>query len=245
MIEKLIKKYLKGFQASHILDVGPGYNHFGRIAAEITGAACITYMDVNTNVLKWQAEQCTKRNIRSKWVRLDLDAASLNSLEDGYDLILCQEVLEHLEDCEAVLSGLAAKLKPGGRVLITVPTQFSERWLKFLNSSYMRDELYGHVREFDKKELRRVMRLSGLKPLMVLSIQPHMFISHTWLFGTHVKVEGATGKILDSGWRIRVWKLINKISFAFFRATGIGFWGNVFPRNYFAIAERNADANRC
>jgi len=38
LIDKLIKEHLRGFQASHILDVGPGYNHFGRIAAKATGA---------------------------------------------------------------------------------------------------------------------------------------------------------------------------------------------------------------
>ena len=243
MIEKLIKQHLRGFKASHILDVGPGYNHFGRVAAEATGATCITYMDVNTDVLEWQAGQCAKHNIRSKSVRINLDAASLDSLEGGYDLILCQEVLEHLNECEAVLSALAAKLKVGGRILITVPTQLSERWLKWLNDSYMRDEEFGHVREFDKKELRRVITVAGLKPLMILPVQPQVFISHTWLFGSRVKVEGATGRVLGRGWRVRVWKLVNKVSFAFFKATGIGFWGRIVPRNYFAIAERTTDAD--
>lgn len=245
MIEKLVKEHLQGFKAGNILDVGPGYNHFGRIAAKATGASCITYMDVNSDVLKWQAEQCKKHNIRSKSVRINLDAASLDSLEGGYDLILCQEVLEHLNECEAVLTALTSKLKSGGRVLITVPTQMSERWLKWLNDSYMRDEEFGHVREFDMKELERVIRVAGLKPLMILPVQPHVFISHTWLFGARVKIDGATGAVIGRGWRVRVWKLLGKFCSALFKATGMGFWGRIFPRNYFAIAERKSDADSC
>lgn len=245
MIEKLMKKHLRGFKANHILDVGPGYNHFGRIAAEATGASRITYMDVNADVLKWQAEQCAKHNLRSSSVRINLDAASLDSLEGGYDLILCQEVLEHLDECEAVLAALAGKLKPGGRILITVPTQLSERWLKWLNDAYMRDEEFGHVREFDRKELDRVIRAAGLEPLIILPIQPHVFISHTWLFGSRVEIEGATGRVVGKGWRVRVWKLIGKFCLAFFKLTGMGFWGRIFPRNYFAIAERTTYADPC
>jgi 2-polyprenyl-3-methyl-5-hydroxy-6-metoxy-1,4-benzoquinol methylase len=245
MIEDLIKKHLQGFQARHILDVGPGYQNFSRIAAEATGAVSITYMDINSDVLEWQAGQCAKSRIQAESLRMDLDAVSLISLDKSYDLILCQEVLEHLVECDTVLSGLAAKLNPGGRILITVPTQFSERWLKHLNSAYMRDEPNGHVCEFDDEKLRMMIITSGLELLLLLPIQPHYFISHTWLFGTRMNVDGATGRVIDSGWRHYIWKRIHRNSYKIFKATGLEFWGRVFPRNYFVIAERCCHADSC
>lgn len=243
MIERLIKKHFTDVRASSILDVGPGYQHFSRIAAAVTGAVSITYLDVSPSVLDWQILECAKSGILAEPLQMDLDAAALIKIDRCFDLILCQEVLEHLKECEAVLSALAAKLNPRGRILITVPTRFSERWLKLLNPAYMRDEPHGHVREFNKKALLQLLHFAGLNPLIMLPTQPHYFISHTWLFGTRMKGEGATGKVLDSGWRARVLNRVQKLSFIFFRATCPEVWGHIFPRNYFIVAERRADAD--
>jgi SAM-dependent methyltransferase len=245
MIEYLINKHLKNVRALRILDVGPGYQHFSRIAAAATGADSVTYMDINPSVLEWQVLECAKCGINAEPLQMDLDAAALSKIKESYDLILCQEVLEHLKECETVLAGLVARLNPGGHVLITVPTRFSERWLKLLNPAYMKDEPNGHMREFDKKAMLRLLNSAGLKPFIMLPTQPHYFISHTWLFGTRMKVEGATGRVVESGWRVRVLNRIQKLSRKFFMATGPEFWGYIFPRNYFVVAERRSDADSC
>ncbi len=53
---------------------------------------------------------------------MDAPLPALAGVADGaYDLIAMLDVLEHLDDDRDALVSLARKLKPGGRILITVP----------------------------------------------------------------------------------------------------------------------------
>jgi SAM-dependent methyltransferase len=236
VIEGLLERYLQGKQAATVLDVGPGYGNFSRVAARVTGATKVMYVDCSRSVLDWQAKECRKAGIEYQELLMQLDGAGLCGIAGTYDIILCQEVLEHLVDAEGVLQALARRLAPGGRVVVTVPTRFSERWLKWINPSYMENEPYGHVRQFDEPTLRALLTSAGLTPLVFIPTQPHYFLLHTWVFGTRMKVEGSTGQILTEGFRRGVGSRITEYSRRFFRATGPRFWGRLLPRNYFVIA---------
>jgi SAM-dependent methyltransferase len=48
-------------------------------------------------------------------------AAPLPFRSAAFDTVLCTQVLEHVHDAEAVVSEIARILKPGGRVIITIP----------------------------------------------------------------------------------------------------------------------------
>ena len=239
MIESLMEEHLSGFSGRQILDVGPGYNHFGRHAARIIGARKVTYIDCAENVLSWQIAECGKRGVEAKGLLIPLERSALSGLEGRYDLILCQEVLEHLGNAEEVLAALAKHLAPGGRMVITVPTRRSERWLKRLNPGYMKNDPHGHVREFDEPGLRELMREAGLRPVVFLPTQPHAFVAHTLIFGTRMRVEESTGRILTGGIRGLLSRKLSKWSKGFFRATGPERWGRLLPRNYFVVAVKN------
>jgi O-antigen biosynthesis protein len=66
-------------------------------------------------------------DIAAAWYRqvavADLDAANLCALFEGqqYDCIVCADVLEHLKAPENVLAQCKALLKPGGRLITSVP----------------------------------------------------------------------------------------------------------------------------
>lgn len=83
-------------------------------------------------------------------------AISEGSLPDGldvadgaYDLIVMLDVLEHVEDDVAALAQVKRKLKPGGRLLLTVP---ATPWLW---SSH--DEAHHHFRRYTARGLARVL----------------------------------------------------------------------------------------
>jgi len=236
MIEGLLEKYLQGKPAATVLDVGPGYGNFSRVAAQATGATKVTYLDCSRAVLDWQAEECRKAGIETEELQMELDPGSVSTLRGRYDLILCQEVLEHLVDPKGVLRALTSRLSPGGRFVITVPTQRSERWLKRINPRYMRDEPHGHVQQFDEPGLRTLLNSAGLVPIVFVPTQPHYFLRHTWVFGTRMRVEGSTGRIMTQGFRRFVSGRLTEYSRRFFLATGPRFWGRLLARNYFVIA---------
>ena len=97
---------------------------------------------------------------------------------------------------------------------------------------------HGHVREFDAEGLQQMLAAAGLEPLVFIPTQPHFFVYHTWIFGSRMTIEPATGRLLTTGVRRRIGTWLLKGSKGFFRLTGLAFWGRLLPRNYFIVARR-------
>lgn len=70
------------------------------------------------------------------------------------DYLFAFEVLEHIENDQEVLIDWLQYLRPGGRVLVSVPAH--QR--KFGRS----DELVGHVRRYERDQLNALLRAAGL-----------------------------------------------------------------------------------
>jgi SAM-dependent methyltransferase len=71
-----------------------------------------------------------------------------------FDLICALEVLEHIEDDRRAMRQWADWLRPGGRLLISVPAH-RRRW----NAG---DEWAGHYRRYDRNDLIEVVETAGL-----------------------------------------------------------------------------------
>lgn len=71
-----------------------------------------------------------------------------------YDLIALFDVLEHIEDDEATLESLGARLSDDGRIFVTVPA------LPWLWSSH--DVRHHHFRRYTRRSLRDVADRAGL-----------------------------------------------------------------------------------
>lgn len=72
-----------------------------------------------------------------------------------YSLILMLDVLEHLEKPNAALRHVSALLKPGGRLVVTVPS-FKALWTNH-------DVLNHHFTRYTKSSFRDVLRGTGLQ----------------------------------------------------------------------------------
>jgi SAM-dependent methyltransferase len=85
--------------------------------------------------------------------------ATLPALEGverrGYDLIALLDVLEHVEEDRASLISIAERLRPGGRILLTVP---AHPWMWSAH-----DVVNHHKRRYTKKGFRGVVEAAGLK----------------------------------------------------------------------------------
>lgn len=240
MIEMLIREHLKGFSAQRILDVGPGFSGFSRAAAAVTGAEEITFLDFDPKVLEFQKAESARAGITAIAITLRLDATDLASLQGPFDIIHCQEVLEHLPNAEQVLKALVAHLAPEGRMVITVPSRVSERWIKRINPAYMKDEPFGHVNEYGRADLEALLGRAGLLSLACVPTQPHYFVAHTWFYGVRMKSEASSGRVLTGGVRGAIFSRLFRLSRWFFAHTGPRFWGALLPRNYFVVAVRTS-----
>jgi SAM-dependent methyltransferase len=73
----------------------------------------------------------------------------------AYDLVAILDVLEHVEEDRAALESIARRLRPEGKILITVP---AHPWMWSAH-----DVVNHHKRRYTRRSLRRVLGEAGLK----------------------------------------------------------------------------------
>jgi SAM-dependent methyltransferase len=73
----------------------------------------------------------------------------------SYDLVAVLDVIEHVEDDVAALQAIARALKPGGRILVTVP---AHQWMWSAH-----DVVNHHKRRYSKRTLRAALTAAGLE----------------------------------------------------------------------------------
>jgi 2-polyprenyl-3-methyl-5-hydroxy-6-metoxy-1,4-benzoquinol methylase len=96
-----------------ILDAGCGTGDCLHMLWQEYGCRQLTGTDFSNSALVIAAETCPQASLH----QLDM----YHRLAQDFDLILCQQVLEHLERPEEALHNMLAMLRPQGLILITVP----------------------------------------------------------------------------------------------------------------------------
>ena len=99
------------------------------------------------------------RTFAEKRLGRKISSAALPELPEikrgHYDLVAALDVVEHIDDDRAAIDGLASCLKPGGKLLVTVP---AHQWMWSAH-----DELNHHKRRYSKRQLSELIHGSPLK----------------------------------------------------------------------------------
>ncbi|MFC6768091.1 class I SAM-dependent methyltransferase, partial [Natrinema soli] len=90
------------------------------------------------------------------------DALRLPFEDGAFDIVCCTEVLEHIPDYEAAVDELRRVCAPGGTLAVSVPRAGPERICWALSDEYHEVE-GGHVRIFDREELRAAIERRGFR----------------------------------------------------------------------------------
>lgn len=128
-----------------ILDVGCGTGANLLMLSEYGDAEGV---DVSEDALAF----CRERGLEQ--VKLGA-AEKLPYHDDTFDLVTALDVVEHLDDDLAGLREMRRVLRPGGRVLLFVPT-FMFLW-------GLQDDVSNHRRRYRLPELRRVLEQAGFE----------------------------------------------------------------------------------
>lgn len=135
----------RGWPAGRLLEVGAG-----------TGEMTLEFLRRGFAADLYDLGEDTRAGLRRRFagesaVRV---ADAVAELDDAsVDYLLAFEVLEHIDDDLDALRAWTRKLKPGGRLLISVPAH--QR--KFSAT----DSRVGHVRRYEREALRRLLTDAG------------------------------------------------------------------------------------
>jgi methionine biosynthesis protein MetW len=153
-----------------VLDVGCGDGKTS--GAWLLDRRCdYTGVDISANAVR-EAQQFGLRAIHIT------DASSLPFADGMFDVVVCIEVLEHLFAPQSALQEIRRVLRPGGRLIATVPNIAAWRWrLDMLVAGRWNpigDERSAaepwrdpHIRFFTTRSMRRLLRETGFEVITV------------------------------------------------------------------------------
>jgi 2-polyprenyl-3-methyl-5-hydroxy-6-metoxy-1,4-benzoquinol methylase/glycosyltransferase involved in cell wall biosynthesis len=114
--------FIKTYKPARVLDYGCAHGHYVVNLAKRFADIAITGIDLEqTNIdkaKKWAEDE--KLQERCQFVCADISNENIE-LSDKYDLIMCQEILEHVPNPQEVILKLSKYLNDNGKFLISVP----------------------------------------------------------------------------------------------------------------------------
>jgi SAM-dependent methyltransferase len=134
-----------------ILDVGCGSGHLCFALARRWPGAEVLGVDIDRGRLG------TARELAGDAFAGRVRFAHVDERErDGFDLVTCVDVLEHVDDDAGFVAGLAAATAPGGTLVLHVPAARKRRWFAEF------PEQADHVRPgYERDSLGALLRTAG------------------------------------------------------------------------------------
>ncbi len=136
----MLRRVPKG--GGRALDVGCGT---GRMATALAKRGWEVHgIDPNPRVIAIAKEIAARERANVRFMTADVETPGAVE-PGGYDVVVCPEVLEHVEHERPVIAGMRDALKPGGTLVISVPYD-PRKWSVL-------DEYGGHVRRYTRERM--------------------------------------------------------------------------------------------
>lgn len=128
-----------------VLDAGCGT---GLLLAGLPEGLELAGLDISARALEHAAQRLPGADLRQGSLPEAMPFAAMSQ-----ELVLLTDVLEHIPDHAGTLAALHEVLKPGGRLVLTVPA-FRLLWTRH-------DEEHGHQRRYTRPELHCLLEEAG------------------------------------------------------------------------------------
>jgi trans-aconitate methyltransferase len=151
----LILKQLNLVPGSKLLDVGSGQGDLARDVLKAHPAVELHGLELSSSGVAQAASKVPGATFHQ--VDLLSNDPLIASLEGWADRLVCAEVLEHVDDPQALLENALRHAAPGARMVVTVPAGPRSAF----------DVHIGHRRHYDKSSLRELLESAGLRVVTV------------------------------------------------------------------------------
>ena len=145
VLAALIRRRVQPPAGAKILEIGCGTGHNLAMLGEF---GSVDALELDEEV----------RSVAEKRLGREVMSAPLPELagvtERHYDLIGAFDVIEHIDDDRAAIASIATRLKPGGKLFMTVP---AHQWMWSAH-----DMVNHHKRRYSKAALKRLIEASPL-----------------------------------------------------------------------------------
>jgi SAM-dependent methyltransferase len=142
---------------AHILDAGSGFGQYSYYMSKFSDRYCILGVDVKDD----QVGECNAffQAIGKQHVMFKVADLTKLRKENCFDLILCVDVMEHIEEDVLVLTNYRESLKPGGMLLISTPSDQGGSDVHGEGDTSFIEE---HVRDgYGMQEIKEKCRIAG------------------------------------------------------------------------------------
>ncbi len=146
VLAALIRRLARPPRNANILEIGCGTGHNLAMLEEFGHVDALELDEEVRSV----AEKRLGRHVMSSPLPDLVDVP-----EHHYDLIGAFDVVEHIDDHRAALASIASRLKPGGKLVMTVP---AHQWMWSAH-----DVVNHHKRRYSKGGLKRLIATSALR----------------------------------------------------------------------------------
>lgn len=112
--------------ARHVLDVGAGVGHWGRLLLpHLSAEATVVGLDREEEWVKKASQRASELGIASRVQYFRAEAESIPLPDATFDVVTCQTLLIHVPDVLKVLREMCRVLKPGGLLCLAEPNNLA------------------------------------------------------------------------------------------------------------------------
>lgn len=158
-VHRVLQK-LKLGSGARLLDAGTGFGQYAWHVLRKYSGVSVTGIDIKKDYLE-RADRCFRVFGLSDRVELLVDDVTKPQVKGAFDCILAVDILEHIEADEVAIGHFSQRLLPGGRLVISTPSDQGGSDVKADGQSSFIGE---HVRDgYNLGELTRKLEHAGLK----------------------------------------------------------------------------------
>ncbi|MDZ4824150.1 MAG: class I SAM-dependent methyltransferase [Flavobacteriales bacterium] len=144
-------------QKTHILDAGSGFGQYSYYLSRFSDKYSILGVDVKTD----QVCECNSffQAIGRQNVMFKVDDLTTFRKENCFDLVVCVDVMEHIEEDVKVMTNYCYSLRPGGMLLISTP---SDKGGSDVHEGTETSFIEEHVRDgYNMQEIKDKLKTAG------------------------------------------------------------------------------------